>query len=436
MSGIATRNSNISRRSVLRSGAGLIASSAALSVPMIRRAHAGTDTIKIGYMAPISGIRAASTEPTEHTLAVIRETLKDGLTIGGITYDVEIIVKDMQSNPGRAVQVGNELLLNDQPDIILCSDPEGGTAIGPIADARGMPTLSTFGPWQAWAFSRKYDPAVGFPYTFHFFWGADELGSVYPAMWDRIDTNHKLGSLFMDNDAGRVMSSPEIGFPPAFAQRGYEFTVNQGLFRVDTDDFSTQIAAFKEAGVDIVTGVTFENHMATFWNQAAQMGFQPKAFTIASGFLYPSAVNNMGARGDGMSTEVWWTPGMPFNSSLTGLSAADTAAAYVAETGRQWTQPLGYEHALFEIAINALKSSGNPKDHDAVRDALAASRTETVVGAVDFGGSPLKSVGLTHIVGGQWQKAKDGPFQYDLEIVDNSTNPDVDITADFAQLAY
>ena len=431
-------SSTISRRSILRGGVGLMATSAVLTTPMLRSASAAAkDTIKIGYMASLSGVRSSFTAATEHTLSVVRESVKDGLTIGGTTYNVELIVKDNQSSPGRSVQVGNELLLKDNPDLILVSDAEGATAIGPIADARGIPTLSTQGPWQAWAFSRKYDPAVGFPYTFHFFFGADELGKIFPAMWNHMgDNNHKVGGLFMDNDAGRVMSSPKMGFPPAFAGAGYDFASNPGLFRVDTDDFSTQISAFKAAGVDIVAGVTFESHMATFWNQAAQMGFQPKICTIASGLLFPSSVNNLGERGDGMSTEVWWTPNMPFSSSLTGQSALDVARTYEASSGNQWIQPLGYEHALFEIGLNALKASGNPKDRDAVRDALAASRTDTVVGTVDFASSPLKSIGVTHTVAGQWQKAKTGKFKYNLEIVDNSTNPDVNVTADFAALKY
>ena len=426
----------ITRREALQKTAGLVAATAALSMPMIRRANAANNTIKIGFITSLSGIRSSFTASTDHTLSVVRELLKDGLEVNGTTYDVEIIVKDNQSSPARSVQVGNELLLNEQPDIILAGDAEAATAIGPIADARGVPTLSTMGPWQAWAFSRKYDPSKGFPYTFHFFFGVDELGKIFPSMWNSLDNNHKIGALFMDNDAGRAMSSPKIGFPPAFEEAGYEIAANPGLFRLDTDDFSTQISAFKSAGVDIVTGIAFESHMATFWNQAAQMGFEPKICSIASGFLFPSSVDNLGARGDGMSTEVWWTPDMPFKSSLTGQSASEIASAFTAAAGKQWTQPLGYEHALFEIAIAALKASGNPKDHDAVRDALAASRTDTVIGTVDFAGSPLKSVGLTHTVGGQWRKATEGAFEYNLEIVDNSTNPQVGTTADFATLSY
>lgn len=422
-------NGGISRRALL-AGVGAMA----LTVPLITRAHAQQDTIRIGFIGALSGIRASFGASTAHTIAEIQKALADGLEIGGKTYAVEIVVKDNQSTPTRSLQVGNELILNDAPDIVLVADAEGGTAIGSIADARGIPTLSTMGPWQAWAFSRKYDPAVGFPFAFHFFFGVDELGGLYPKMWDSVATNKKVGTLYADNDAGRAFSSPEIGFAKAFEAAGYE-VVDTGLFRIDTDDFSTQIARFKEAGVDIVAGTAFESHMATFWTQAAQAGFTPKVCTIAAGLLFPSSVNNLGARGDGMSTEVWWIPAFPFKSSITGQTAQEVADAYTAATGAQWTQPLGYDHALFELGIAALKNSGNPKDKVAVRDALAALSLDTVVGKVDFAGSPLKSVGVTHVVGGQWQKAE-GPFPFELQVVNNETNASVKVTSDLKLLTY
>jgi hypothetical protein len=105
-------------------------------------------------------------------------------------------------------------------------------------------------------------------------------------MWDTLPTNKKVGTLYADNDGGRAMSHPQFGFPPAFMAAGYD-VIDASLFRMDTDDFSTQIAAFKDAGVEIIAGHAFENHLATFWNQAIQVGFTPKICTIAAGLLFP-----------------------------------------------------------------------------------------------------------------------------------------------------
>ena len=430
---LKTFDPTLKRRQLLAGAGKLAAGAAALSLPSFARA--AEDTIRIGFVVPLSGIRASFGASTNHTIETIQSTLKDGIEINGKTYAVEIIVKDNQSSPTRSLQVGNELILNDQPDIILVSDAEGGTAIANIADARGVPQISTQGPWQGWAFQRNYNPEKGFPFTFHFFWGADELGTAYAKMWDTLQTNKKVGTLYADNDGGRAMSDPNRGFPPAFKAAGYE-VIETGLFRMDTDDFSTQIAAFKEAGVEIVAGHAFENHLATFWNQAIQVGFTPKICTIAAGLLFPSSVNNLGERGNGMSTEVWWTPSFPYKSSITGQSAQEIADAYTAATGNQWTQPLGYDHALLEVGLAALKSSSNPKDKTAVRDAIMALTVDTVVGKVDFKGSPLKNIGLTHICGGQWQKTEGGKFPYDLKVVDNSTNQTVAVEGKLQPLAF
>jgi branched-chain amino acid transport system substrate-binding protein len=152
--------------------------------------------------------------------------------------------------------------------------------------------------------------------------------------------------------------------------------------------------------------------------------------------LFPSSVSNLGARGDGMSTEVWWSPTFPYKSSITGETAKEVADAYTKATGQQWTQPLGYDHALLEVGIAALKNSGDPKNKTAVRDAIAGLTMDTVVGKVDFKTSPLKNVGVTHIVGGQWQKTSGGKFPFDLQVVDNMTSPEVQITSQLLPIAY
>ena len=66
---------------------------------------------------------------------------------------------------------------------------------------------------------------------------------------------------------------------------------------------------------------------ATFWGQAAQQGFKPKVVTIGKALLFPSVISSLGARGNGLSTEIWWTPNHPFKSGLTGQSARELTDA-------------------------------------------------------------------------------------------------------------
>lgn len=53
-----------------------------------------------------------------------------------------------------------------------------------------------------------------------------------------------------------------------------------------------------------MTGVPIPPDWATFWKQAAQQGFRPKAATVGKVLLFPRSVEALGPLGDGMSTEV------------------------------------------------------------------------------------------------------------------------------------
>ena len=225
----------------------------------------------------------------------------------------------------------------------------------------------------------------------------------------------------------------KVGLPGGITQAGYQ-EFSAGKFQIATDDFTNQVSSFKNNGVDIVSGFTYGNHWVTLWNQAAQAGFKPQICTVAAAFLFPSAVNALGDRGDGMSTEVWWTPAYPFKSSLTGQSAAELAAEWEKTTGKQWTQPIGYAHALWEVALAALQNS-DPKDKNSLRDAIAGLDMETVVGPVRFKGTPIKNVAVTSLSGGQWRKTRGGKAKYELLIVHNGTAPFIPKQADLALLS-
>src|SRR4030095_5101226 len=53
-----------------------------------------------------------------------------------------------------------------------------------------------------------------------------------------------------------------------------------------------------------------------------------------------ACIEALGARGDGLTSEIWWTPNHPFKSGLTGQSCRDLTDAYTKASSRPWTQPL------------------------------------------------------------------------------------------------
>ena len=174
-----------------------------------------------------------------------------------------------------------------------------------------------------------------------------------------------------------------------------------------------------------MTGVPLPPDFVTFWKQALQQGFNPKVATIARALLFPSDVEALGKDGAGMATEVWWHPGTPTRSSLTKQSAAALAAQWTKTTKRQWTQPIGSSHALFEVAANVLARTKDIDDKESIMAAIKATKLNTVFGLVTWRGgpaqNPVANCSKTKLAGGQWRKGKKYP--YEMIVVSNKRVP-------------
>ncbi len=402
-----TNRTQLNRRALLAGGVSL------LSAPMIlraSRASAQAKTFKIGFVNPATGPLAGFGEADQYIMDAARAAM-GGLTNNGAPVSIEIIYKDTQSSSNRAAEVTAELIDSDGVDLIVASGAPDTT--NPVADQCELnekPCITTVAPWQPYFFGRNGAPDQGFQYTYHFFWGLEDVISNFLNMWDASGVAAKnVAGLFPNDADGNAWGDPERGFPKPLADRGYT-VIDPGRYQVMNNDFSSQIAAFKEAGCEIVTGNMIPPDFATFWSQAAQQGFNPKVVTIGKALLFPSVIESLGARGDGLTSEIWWTPSHPFTSSLTGETAAQLADGYVKASGRPWTQPLGFVHGLFEVAADVIKRAEALDDAEAVTAALAATDMDTVVGKIAWNGgdkNPVKNVVRTPLVGGQWQ-IKDG----------------------------
>jgi branched-chain amino acid transport system substrate-binding protein len=405
----------ISRRTLVKTGLGAIAAPAVLGV---LPAQAQSSVIKIGLVSPRTGPLAGFGEADGFIVDQVRKIVGNGLSSGGKTYKVEIIAKDSQSTTSRASEVAAELILSDKVNLLVGSGtPDTTNPVADQAEVNEVPCITTNCPWQPYFFGRNGDPKKGFTWTYHFFWGLEDIIAAYSALWETIPTNKVIGGLFPNDADGNAWGDPQRGVSPAYVKAGYK-VIDPGRYQPMNNDFTSQISAFKAAGAEIVTGVMIPPDFATFWSQAAQQNFKPKIVTIGKALLFPSAVESLGARGNGLSTEIWWSPNHPFKSGLTGQGCKDLADAYTKATNRPWTQPIGFQHALFEVAIDVLKRAKNPTDPKAVLEAIAATNYQSIVGPVRWTGQPVKNVTKTPLVGGQWQRKGD---KFELVITENKT---------------
>jgi branched-chain amino acid transport system substrate-binding protein len=387
----------------------------------------GDGEIKIGFVTPATGALAAFGGADEYITKGIEDYVKDGLMVGGKSYKVTILREDSESQPNTAGDKAAKLINEDAVDLMLVGDtPETTNPVASQCEANGVPCISSLAPWQPWFFGQNGDPAKGFEWTYHFFWGLEDVIATFLSMWNQVPTNKQVGGLFPNDGDGNAWGDKTNGFPTPLADAGYTL-VDPGRYENGQQDFTAQITAFKNANCEVLTGVVIPPDFPVFWQQAHQQGYVPKAASVGKALLFPEAIKAIGDTAVGLSSEVWWSPSVPYKSSLTGTGAKELADGFEADTGNQWVQSLGFVHALYEVAFSALTKAGTT-DKAALRDAISTLSQDTIVGNVAWGvgapTNPVKNVAKTKLTGGQWRKGET-PTGFELVIVDNSGNPDV-----------
>ncbi|HUI15837.1 MAG TPA: ABC transporter substrate-binding protein [Xanthobacteraceae bacterium] len=400
--------------------------------------RAAPKTIKIGQITPETGPIAAFGEPSKWVAEEVTKFLGGHLEVAGEKHPIQILNRDSQSNPNRASDVAADLINNDKVDIMIASST--GDTTNPVADQcelAGVPCITSDDPWQSWFFGRKGDPKKGFEWTYHFFWGFDMVANMFAEMWLTLPTNKIAGVMLTNDPDGIAASNPEHGLPATIKSHGFDVHY-LGLYPPLSDDFSAQIGQLKSMNADIACGIFNPPQFAIFWTQCAQQGFKPMIVTPPKALLFPTAVEALGDRGAGMSTEVWWSHHHPFKSGLTGQTAQQFCDAYEKASGKQWTQPLGFKHANLEVAIDALKRA-KKLNAASIRDAIAETDYHSIVGPITWKAgpgplNPVPNVCTTPIVGGQWEKGT--KWKYDLNIVFNGSAPQIPTDRPFSAISY
>lgn len=416
------KHSEIDRRTLLGWSVG---GAAALALPGCKKStstetgggtgSAGGDTreVVIGYVSPQTGPLA----PFAAADAFIVERVTKALDAKAIMVDgkkARFTIKrvDSQSNPTKAGEAAQGLISRDKVDLMVVGHtPDTTNPVGAVCEATKTPCISSLAPIGPWLSGAPYE------WTFHFFWDLPDIINVFTGMWETLPTNKVVGGLWPNDPDG---SAWRPAFTKALTDKGYK-VIDPGPYPNGTTDFTVFVQKWKEAGVEILTGVPIPPDWAACWRQCSQQGFKPKIASIGKAILFPAAVEALGDNlAEGLSSEVWWSPAHPFKSSLTGETAAELAAAYP----QQWAQPLGFVYALFEVAGNAL-ARAQSTDKTKLKQAIAATRLDTMVGVVQFDD---KHVGRTPLVGGQWTKGQKYPW--DLHVVYNQSAPTIAKTAD------
>src|SRR6202050_2482514 len=211
----ASQTFRINRRKFMKASA---ATGAALAAaPVFAPGGRAAQTLKLGYVSPQTGPLAAFAEADNFVISNFLSTVKAGVKVGGATLPVEVTVKDSQSNPNRAAEVAKELIVSNKIDLMLvASTPETTNPVSTQCEIEEVPCISTVAPWQPYFIGRQADPAGGppawkpFNYTYHFFWGLEDVIAVFTNMWQQVSTDKSVGGLFPNDGDGNAWGSKQV----------------------------------------------------------------------------------------------------------------------------------------------------------------------------------------------------------------------------------
>ena len=409
---------------------------------------AGPETgreIKIGYVAPLTGMLAVFGVADQYCVDRAQEGFAEGVLCGdGMLHPVSITMEDGQSDSNRASQVAGDLINNTKVDIIMAAST--GTNVAPVADqaeANGVPCLSTDCPWQNYVFPRGGDPTTEWVWTYNAFWGTEDIIATFMDIWGQVPTNKKV-TIMLPNDA---LGIPWLeAFKEAVPAAGWDAYFTD-LYTPGTEDFSAEIGAFKKFGAEIMFCEANPPDFTTLWTQCLQQGFEPKVNSPAVALAFPEDAAALGDLAENLCGELGWHPKSPFSSILLGGETAQQFAdKFTESTEKQWNQSLSH-FIVFDWVYDVLGRTTNVDDKNAIIDAVKTSNLDTIGGPIDFTG-PVETdirpgVGRvtpncykTPLFGNQWRKAETGPFPYEATIVSNVAGSMVPVQDSVREMVY
>jgi branched-chain amino acid transport system substrate-binding protein len=383
---------------------------------------------KAGYVLPVSGSMAEYGAILRWQLDWFAKNVwKDGLLMGDKKkHKVTVILKDTQSDLGRASQVAQDLVANEK--VMLIGASAGADTVVPVrevAENFGCPCVTYDCPADAWDGDQ---PEGGYKWCWHTWFVFRDLATNFVAVWDALTTNKVVGGVYPNDGDGTTFSG---ALPLVFQAKGYTY-VDPGRFTDGTQDFSGLILQIRKQGAEIVTGVPVASDYAAFWQQATQAGFHPKAATMARALLLPSGIEALGDSGDGQTMECWFHPAFPYKGGVSGFTAQQLCDQWEQDQAAQWVQPLAM-FGQFETWTDILTRCTNPAGKDAIIKAIKQTKLTTVGGPVDWTVNPDPYSGFYNfsakpITAGQWVKGT-GKWKYDMQIVASASQTDIATTA-------
>jgi branched-chain amino acid transport system substrate-binding protein len=369
----------------------LTAAALVVGIPASSSLGAPAAPAKLGAVIPLTGRYASGGAQVRagYEIAVEDINKAGGVQIGGQRVQLQLSILDDESDPTKTVTRIETLAGQGMVALLGGFASDLHAAAAPVAEKDKIPYCGV-------AFALHAIHEHGFRYLFSPFPKSPDLGrETYKMLNASIpaDQRPRRVAIFQERtDWGREMGDV---WTARSRENGYE-VVLRAQYTPLSRDFSDIILRAKTTGAEAIFALPNPPDGITLVRQMKELDFNPKLVLM---FRAPDAVGwTQALAKDG--DDVVLSPGWHHDLKFPGVAALN------AEHEQRFHRPadvlVGPAYACVQIVANAIGRAGR-LDTGAVRDAMAATNMQTVMGPVRF---QPDGTGVVTTVFVQWQAGK------------------------------
>lgn len=362
-----------------------------VSLPAAPGVGAPMPAVKLGSTIPLTGRYAGLGAQVKagYDLALDDINGRGGVKVGGGSAQLALTVLDDESDANKTVSRVEALASQGVVAYLGGAGSDLHAAASAVAEKNKIPYCGV-------AFALHSVHEHGLRYLFSPFPKSPDLGSeTYRFLNASIpaDRRPRRVAIFQERtDWGRELGNI---WTARSRENGYQ-VVLQADYTPLSRDYSDIILRAKSAGVDAVFSLPTPPDGITLIRQMKELDFNPKTLVLIRASDLVSWQQALGKDGD----DVLLMPGWHHDVQFPGVQELN--AKHQQRFGRPADVLVGPAYACVQIVANAIERAGK-LDPAAIRDAMAATNLQTMVGPVRF---RPDGTGMVRTVIVQWQSGK------------------------------
>lgn len=335
------------------------------------------DVIRIGAPLPLTGPLSPEGLKQQRGYDLWAEKVNQagGITAGGVTYRVELVYVDYESNTPRAVQTAERLITEDDANFLFSPFGSGAAkAASSVSERYQIPTIAPTASSE-----QVYDQ--GYKYLFGTFTPnstlTDPLTNIVMESGEDVGTV----AIYARNDL----------FPLAIAKEMEKSANTAGIevvsfdeYAIGTLDHGSALTLMRQSQPDWVFATGYINDLILVRRQMRDLGITPNVLTMVAGPAYKEFIEAGGPLAENISSAAWWHPAVSYEGEGIFGSTANYVAAFEEKYGALPDYAEASASAAGVILQLAIEAAGSI-DPSEVRDALAAMEATTFYGEIKFG---------------------------------------------------